>query len=70
MPANWSSLLAFLECQTQWRVAVGMAGIIWIGLDYAACAPVLAAIDVGPEAFADLRYMEHSALPILNEVTG
>ncbi|KGE01004.1 hypothetical protein JL39_07625 [Rhizobium sp. YS-1r] len=67
MPANWDSLMAFLECQTQWRVAAGMAGLVWFGLDYVACKLVLDSIDADTEVFADLRVMEAAALPVLNE---
>lgn len=67
MPANWPSLMAFLDCQTQWRVAAGMAGLVWFGLDYAACKLVLDAEELGPDVFRDLRVIEAAALPILNE---
>jgi hypothetical protein len=70
-PENWTSLLAFLDCATQWRaLPAGLAGVVlYFGLDYAA---VRALIGHGPEAdatFADLRVMEAAALPILNERT-
>lgn len=68
MPANWESFLAFVACQTQWRLAAGLGGLIWQGLDYLACQPVLSDIKASPNVFADLRHMEAAALPILNEV--
>ncbi|WP_320202470.1 DUF1799 domain-containing protein [Agrobacterium rosae] len=68
MPNAWDSFMAFLSCQTQWRVAAGMAGLIWLGLDYAACKLVLDDIEAAPGTFADLRVMEAAAMPILNEV--
>ncbi|MFD1330260.1 DUF1799 domain-containing protein [Mycoplana ramosa] len=68
MPTNWRSLMAFLECQTQWRVAAGMAGLIWLGLDYSACKLVLDSLGAPAGIFADLRFLETCALPILNEV--
>ncbi|EXL08220.1 hypothetical protein BG46_01465 [Brucella anthropi] len=67
MPANHASFDAFLCCQTQWRVAATMAGLIWQGLDYPAVRLVLDDIDAPQHAFADIRIMEAEALPILNE---
>ena len=67
MPANWESFLAFIACQTQWRLVAGLGGLIWLGLDYLACQPVLADINASPTVFADLRHLETAALPILNE---
>ncbi|WP_440410617.1 DUF1799 domain-containing protein [Neorhizobium petrolearium] len=67
MPANWDSLMAFLECQTQWRVAAGTAGLVWLGLDYLACKLILDSVSADGKAFADLRIMEAAALPVLNE---
>lgn len=66
MPTAWNSFMAFLSCQTQWRVAVGVSGILWLGLDYTACKHVLTDIEAAAGTFADLRVMEAAALPILN----
>ena len=63
---NWDSVRAFLGCQTQWRVAIGFAGAVWLGLDYAAAEIVLRMIG-GGATLADLQAMEMAALPILNE---
>lgn len=63
---NWDSIRAFLGCQTQWRVAVGFAGAVWLGLDYVAADVVLRAIG-GTAVLADMQVMEMAALPILNE---
>lgn len=64
---NWQSLMAFLDCDTQWRVAgVGMAGMLWIGLDYTACDIVFRRKGYPDPVFQDLRVMEEAALPILN----
>lgn len=70
MECNWSSFLAFRACETQWRVAATMAGLIWIGLDYTACQIVLEKLDAPSHIFADLHAMEDAALPILNGVDG
>lgn len=69
---NWKSLLTFLETETQWRVAAGFAGLIWLGLDYASVRPLMEDADgrVDQVLFADLRAMERAALPILNAPRG
>jgi hypothetical protein len=67
MSSNWESFCAWLDCQTQWRVLLGMAGLVWLGLDYDACKAVLDDRAASSRVFADLRYMERIALPILNE---
>ncbi|WP_043062096.1 DUF1799 domain-containing protein [Brucella anthropi] len=67
MPVNHISFDAFLCCQTQWRVAATMAGLIWQGLDYSAVRLVLDDIDAPRHVFADIRVMEAAALPVLNE---
>lgn len=64
---NWESLMAFLACDTQWRVSsVGMAGLVWIGLDLTACDVVFRRQGFAAELWDDLRVMEEAALPILN----
>lgn len=68
---NWQSLLFFLACDTQWRVVLGMAGLLWIGLDYTACDVVARRLKVPDEEvaelWADLKVMEGAALPELND---
>ena len=70
MANAWDSYIAFRACETQWRMAIGMAGLIWLGLDYPACKLVLDDIGAPAHVFADLRYMEGIALRVLNEVDG
>lgn len=69
--ANWQSLLFFLACDTQWRVVLGMAGLLWIGLDYTACDVVARRMQVSDDdladLWADLKVMEGAALPELND---
>jgi hypothetical protein len=65
-PENESSVMAFLECQTQWRVTSTMRQLIWLGLDYVAVRAVLDAEGHGRDVFEDLRVMEAAALPVLN----
>ncbi len=67
MATAWDSLMAFLNCETQWRIGMGMSGLIWFGLDYTACKFVLEDIGAPRHAFADLRVMETAAMKILNE---
>lgn len=66
-PPNWPVMSAWLECQTSWRVATTPAGLLWIGLDYGAVRLVLDDMDTPAGVFADLRFMERAALPVLNE---
>ncbi|MDQ0454719.1 DUF1799 domain-containing protein [Rhizobium paknamense] len=64
---NWDSLMAFLACDTQWRVVgVGLGGMVWIGLDYTACDVVFRRGKYADRVWDDLRVMEEAALPILN----
>lgn len=69
MTVNWQSLLAFLACETQWRVALGMAGAVWLGLDYAGVDVVLRhrSLNDPDRVFADLQIMESAALAVLAE---
>ncbi|CDN93476.1 DUF1799 domain-containing protein [Agrobacterium tumefaciens] len=70
MPTAWNSYIAFRACETQWRMAVGMTGLIWLGLDYPACRLVLDDIGAPAHVFADVRFMEGVAMRVLNEVDG
>ena len=68
---NELPLAAFVRLQTQWRVAAGMAGVIFLGLEYASFATVMDELRVPrvkrAALIADLRTMERAALPIMNE---
>lgn len=66
LAVNHHSFEAFLECRTQWRTAATMAGLIFIGLDYAACKLVLDDLQSPRHVFSDLRAMEQEALKHLN----
>lgn len=76
MPCNWTSVCAFLACETQWRAVPLMAGgmaaigtsLIWLGLDYAAVDVVMRRTSVPDAAFADLQIMERAALDAFAEV--
>jgi hypothetical protein len=67
MAENWKSLIAFLGCETQWRVVSTRAGLIWLGLDYVATKVLLDFAGFGKDIFDDIRTMEMAALPVLNE---
>jgi len=64
---NWASLTAFLACETQWRVAAGLAGLIWLGLDYPGVDVVLRRLGLADHVFADLQVMERAALDVFAE---
>lgn len=40
-PQHWHAVNVFAGMATQWRVVAGMAGLLYLGLDYAALQPVL-----------------------------
>lgn len=41
-PEHWHALKVFLAMDTQWRTHLGVRGLFYEGLDYAALPPVLA----------------------------
>ncbi|MDR5655410.1 DUF1799 domain-containing protein [Ruixingdingia sedimenti] len=67
MPVNWSSVCAFLACETQWRAVATLAGVIWLGLDYPAVDVVLRRQGAPDAVFADLQIMEAAALEVFAE---
>lgn len=69
MRSNADSLDAWLGCDSQWRIAAGMGGLIWLGLDYAGVEIVLRRSRLmDPDAvFRDLQIMEGEALKVLSE---
>ncbi|MGY9046326.1 hypothetical protein P775_11040 [Puniceibacterium antarcticum] len=66
---NWDSLLAFLNCQTQWRTASRNNGYVHLGLDYVAVDVVLRRSGADDGVFADLQEMELAALAAFGELT-
>ena len=64
----WGSVMAFLACETQWRVIDRMGHLFWYGLDYTAVKTLL---DLEgkftPELSSDIRFTEAAALPVLNK---
>lgn len=70
MPANWAALGAWLACETQWTTAGGgMAGLIWLGLNYAGVDVVLRRLGLQDDVFVDLQVMERAALDVFGEVS-
>lgn len=71
---NWDTVRVFCSLGTQWRVAAGMAGLVWLGLDYATIPPVLRLMAIPrrdwPELFEGLRVMERSAAEVRNQSKG
>ncbi|MBX3580837.1 MAG: DUF1799 domain-containing protein [Rhizobiaceae bacterium] len=71
---NWKSVEAFLDCQTQWRLAVGFGAARWLGLDYAGVDAFLRGRfrnrALRRRIFEDLRVMEFVALRTFDEVKG
>lgn len=67
MPVNWISVCTWLACETQWRVAAGLAGLIWLGLDYTAVDVVMRRSRADDAVFDDLLVMETEALATFNE---
>lgn len=64
-PACWTSVTTFIACETQWRVAAHLAGIIWLGLDYSAVDVVMRRLSItDARVFADLQVMEAEALAV------
>ncbi len=71
---NQESLVAFLGCETQWRLVSAGMGAVWLGLDYAAVAAYLRTkrftLKRQGELMDDLMIMERAALPVLNAPRG
>ncbi len=67
LSTNWDSFCAFLDCATQWRILGGLAGLSWLGLDYAGVDVVLRRRGYADKVFADLQLMERAALEVIRE---
>lgn len=65
--ANWPAMMAFLACETQWRVAATMAGTFCTGLDYAGVDAVLRRRGDGDGVFAGVQEIERGALEAMGE---
>ena len=62
MPA----LTLFQQCQTQWRVIIGVGVVQYQGLDYTAVESVVNLQKIDDFNFDDLRLIEAGALGVLN----
>ncbi|MDN5786398.1 DUF1799 domain-containing protein [Pseudorhodobacter sp.] len=71
MAQNVDCFRVWLGCETQWRVAVGMGSMSWLGLDYGAVDVVLRRVGLetgrANEVFGDLMVMEAQALGVFGE---
>lgn len=65
---NWQSVMIFLACETQWRCVSGLAGLIWIGMDYSALDIVMRRRGAADHIFDDVQLMEQEALKVFGEV--
>ena len=72
-PQHWHAANIFAGMSTQWRVVAGAAGLLYLGLDYAAL-PVVREEHQGIEheqpmrvLMPQLRHMEGAALGVLNK---
>jgi hypothetical protein len=65
--ANWPALTAFLAVETQWRVAIGMGGMIRLGIDYTALDVMLRRLKADDTIFEDIQVMEREALTTFAE---
>ena len=71
-PENWPAVQLFMELGTQWRVAAGMGGLAYLGLDYAAVIAYLRGLRVPEwrERLKELRVMELAAVKAQAERKG
>lgn len=71
---NWKSVMAFLQCETQWRaVAVAVeegSRLIWLGIDYQSARPVYERRNRVEQQriFSDIQVMEGAALKAMGEM--
>ena len=64
---NWPTLQIFIQCQTQWRVVLGLGGVLYQGLDYSSVAAVLA-LQPKPHEGEEEEEEEESHPPLSDEV--
>lgn len=70
-PENWQALQVFLAMATQWRIGIGINGMLWLGLDYNALPVVEDRLELPvaerADVFSRLRVLEAVARRALNE---
>lgn len=72
-PDMMDSVALFFAISTQWRwTGAGMAGLFRTGIDYNALEPTarMAAIEVTPQVFDDIRTLEREALAAWSRKRG
>lgn len=71
-PENVESFRIFAELETQWHAAVGLGGVIYIGLIHSEATNLMAEMGLPRgrrlQILGDLRAMERAALPVRNGV--
>ena len=66
-PENWDSVVAFLACETQWRMASTFSRVWPVGLVYSDVDVVLKRFASPPHVFDDLLFMERAVLKVFRE---
>lgn len=68
---NWQTTTLFLALRRQWRVCMGMGGMLWLGLDYGGVEVMMRIKGIKKKARAglldELQIMEDAALELLNK---
>jgi len=66
---NWQILELFISLTTQWRMHLGIGGVVFQGLDYIAVESVMRMLKIKAKAevFNGLQVMEKAAMEILND---
>lgn len=68
-PDNWPAYQLFQQLRTQWRTAIGLGGIAYLGLDYSAVASFLSLMVPKKhrrQRFQEIRLIEAGALSVIN----
>lgn len=67
---NWFSFNTFTQLKTQWQIAVGVGGMVYLGLNYTAVHAFLSMKQYTAEQIAslidDIQIMEQAALAVYN----
>ena len=70
----WPVVRLFAALRSQWRVAIGQGGLLYLGLDYAAVRHAMWLLELPAKGrarlFEHLRVMESEARALLNATVG
>ena len=70
-PENIPIWRLWTDLGSQWRIGVGMGGLVWFGLDYSVMDFTMRMHrippDEQPDVFDLIRLMEREAAPLLND---